>query len=155
MAKIKVKVGEIEVEIDSRDFYVDNDSVTKVIETISNSIRDNLNKTQPNREFEDAVPLSAIESLDDAETFEPEFTDPVPIEVSQIKSKILFLAKKSFFANPRTVSETVDHLREHGWQASPLDVSKILAKMALNGEILRNSQENKSYYFVKEALLAN
>ncbi len=153
MAKIKIKIGEMEVEIDSRDFYVDNESVTKVIETIANSIKENSENKAP--EKQDSSQLSIMNSLDNAETFEPEFSDPIPIDVPQIRSKILYLSKKSFFTNPRTVSETVEELRERGWQASPLDVSKVLAKMALNGEILRNSQENKSYYFVKEALLAN
>ena len=33
MAKIRVKQGDNEIEIDSRDFYVDNDSAAEVIES--------------------------------------------------------------------------------------------------------------------------
>ena len=32
MAKIRVKQGDNEIEIDSRDFYVDNDSAAEIIE---------------------------------------------------------------------------------------------------------------------------
>ena len=52
------------------------------------------------------------------------------------------------------VSETVSELRENGWIASPLDVSKVLAKMAFCKELLKNKQDDRSFYFVKEALLA-
>ena len=33
LAKIKLRVGDSEIEIDSRDFYVDNQTIGKVIET--------------------------------------------------------------------------------------------------------------------------
>ena len=70
-----------------------------------------------------------------------------------IKDKIDFLDKKSFFNQPRTVSDTVGELREYGWSASPLLVSKVLVVMAFNKEILKNSQDKRSYYLSKEALL--
>ena len=60
-----------------------------------------------------------------------------------------------FFNIPRTVTETVQQLREYGWAASPLDVSKSLAKMASNREISKNSQENRTHYFVQEALVTS
>jgi hypothetical protein len=60
------------------------------------------------------------------------------------------LETDSFFAQPRTVSETVEQLREYGWLASPLDVSKILARMAFHRELAKDSQENKTYYFKKQ-----
>ena len=31
MAKIKIKIGENEIEVDSRDFYIDNNTVGEVI----------------------------------------------------------------------------------------------------------------------------
>ena len=34
MAKIRIKQGTNEIEIDSRDFYVDNDSITEVVESL-------------------------------------------------------------------------------------------------------------------------
>ena len=34
MAKIRIKQGPNEIEIDSRDFYVDNDSAVEVIESL-------------------------------------------------------------------------------------------------------------------------
>ena len=79
----------------------------------------------------------------------------MPIFAEEIKDKIDFLEKKSFFTQPRTVSDTVSELREYGWSASPLLVSKVLVKMAFNKEILKNSQDKRSYYLSKEALLTN
>ncbi len=32
MAKIKIKIGENEIEVDSRDFYIDNNTIGEVIE---------------------------------------------------------------------------------------------------------------------------
>ena len=36
-----------------------------------------------------------------------------------------------------------------------LDVSKALAKMASNREILKNSKENRAHYFVQNTLVSN
>ena len=39
MAKIRVKQGDNEIEIDSRDFYVDNDSAAEVIESLKQQLQ--------------------------------------------------------------------------------------------------------------------
>ena len=126
MAKIRVKQGNNEIEIDSRDFYVDNDSAAEIIE----SLKQQLQKTPKN---------DVMNSLDNAEFHEPEFSSPV----------------NSFFDQPRTVSETVSQLTEYGWNASPFDVSVALTKMAFNKEFLKNTNDERNYYFSKEALLTN
>ena len=142
MAKIRVKQGKNEIEIDSRDFYVDNDTAEEVIETLKQL----LNNKPGN---------SVIDSLEDAEFHEPEFSEPVNVTVSDIRSKLRILAKNSFFDQPRTVGEAVSQLSEYGWSASPLDVSVALTKMAFNKEVLKNTQEDRNFYFSKEALLTN
>ena len=96
-----------------------------------------------------------LESLDDAEAFEPEFNEPKYISSHEIKSKLRILETKNFFDLPRTVSETVQQLREYGWATSSLDVSKALAKMALSREIMKNSHDNKTHYYVQDTLIAN
>ena len=40
MAKIRIKQGSNEIEIDSRDFYVDNDSVADVIESLKQMLNE-------------------------------------------------------------------------------------------------------------------
>jgi transcription initiation factor IIE alpha subunit len=142
MAKIRVKQGNNEIEIDSRDFYIDNDTAEEVIETLKQLINDNPAK-------------SIINSLEDAEFHEPEFSEPVNVTISDIKNKLRILAKNSFFDQPRTVGETVSQLSEYGWSTSPLDVSVALTKLAFNKEVLKNTQEERNYYFSKEALLTN
>ncbi len=94
-------------------------------------------------------------SLEDVEIYEPEFSDPVFVPIDALREKLLILSKNSFFDQPRTVSETVSELRERGWETNPLDVSKILAKMAFSREFLKNKRDDRSLYFAKEALLAN
>ena len=162
MAKIKIKFGENEIEVDSRDFYVDNQSIGQVIDSVSKSMQENKARiiidepTTANSEktIDSFSPnFDALSALEDAEAFEPEFNEPEPISINEVKEKMKFLESKSFFDTPRTVSETVEQLREYGWAASLLDVSKVLAKMAFNREILKNSREQRNYYFVKEALL--
>jgi len=142
MAKIRVKQGNNEIEIDSRDFYVDNDTAEEVIEALKQ-----LMSTKPNHNI--------ISSLEDAEFHEPEFSQPVTVTVDDIKNKLRILAKNSFFDQPRTVGEAVSQLSEYGWAASPLDVSVALTKMAFNKEVLKNTQDDRNFYFAKEALLTN
>ena len=142
MAKIRVKQGNNEIEIDSRDFYVDNDTAEEVIEALKQLINDKSGN-------------SVIDSLEDAEFHEPEFSEPVNVTITDIKNKLRILAKNSFFNQPRTVGEAVSQLSEYGWSASPLDVSVALTKMAFNKEVLKNTQDERNFYFSKEALLTN
>ena len=142
MAKIRVKQGDNEIEIDSRDFYVDNVSAAEVIE----SLKQQLQKPLSN---------NVMNSLDNAEFHEPEFSSPENITVDDIRYKLRILAKNSFFDQPRTVSETVSQMSEYGWIASPFDVSVALTKMAFNKEVLKNTNDERNHYFSKEALLTN
>ena len=41
MARIKLKLGENEIEIDSRDFYVDNNTLGEIIDNLSNHLPEN------------------------------------------------------------------------------------------------------------------
>ncbi len=142
MAKIRIKQGPNEIEIDSRDFYIDNDSVGEVIETLKQLLNE-----RPKSDV--------MSSLEDAEFHEPEFSSPTSIAVDDIKNKLRILAKDSFFDQPKTVGETVAQLSEYGWSASPFDVSVALTKMAFNKEFLKNTEDEKNYYLSKEALLTN
>ena len=142
MAKIRIKQGSNEIEIDSRDFYVDNDSVAEVIETLKELLHE-----RPRTDV--------MSSLDDAEFHEPEFSSPSAIAVDDIKNKLRILAKDSFFDQPKTVGETVAQMSEYGWTASPFDVSVALTKMAFSKEFLKNTVDDRNQYVSKEALLTN
>ncbi len=160
MAKIKLKLGENEIEVDSRDFFVDNQTLGEIIDSISQHLPESQAKivyeTVSVKPTEIEQPTqSGLESLDNAETYEPEFDEPKYITAHEIKSKLQILETSRFFDSPRTVTETVQQLREFGWAASQLDVSKALAKMASNKEIMKNSHENGIHYFVEESLVAN
>ena len=161
MARIKLKLGENEIEVDSRDFYVDNQTLGEIIDDISQHLPENQAKivyetdtVQSPTEVEHPAQFG-LEYLDDAEAYEPEFNEPKYITSHEIKSKLRILETSKFFDSPRTVTETVQQLREYGWAASPLDVSKALAKMASNKEIMKNSEENRTHYFIQESLVAN
>ena len=157
MAKVKLRIGDNEIEIDSRDFYVDNKTIGEVIENIAVHLQEN-NARIITRDFpvQDNVQEDcALNSLENAEVYEPEFNEPSSVSLNELRGKLLILSKNYFFDQPRTVHETVNELRERGWIASPLDVSKTLSKMAFNKELLKNKQGKRSFYFVKEALLAN
>jgi len=159
MARIKLKLGDTEIEVDSRDFYVDNDTLPEIIANVSHILQENQAKiyennnqeTEPSNQTTQPT-QNGLEYLEDAEAFEPEFNEPKSIDSHEIKSKLRILETSGFFDSPRTVTETVQQLREYGWAASPLDVSKSLAKMASNREIYKNSQENRAHYFVQESL---
>ena len=157
MARIKLKIGENELEVDSRDFYVDNQTLGEIIDNISQYLPENQAKivyeskstSKPNSTEH------GLEYLDDAETFEPEFNEPKYITSTEIKSKLKILETSKFFDSPRTVSETVQQLREYGWVTSALDVSKALAKMALNKKFTKSSSENRIHYSIEQSLVTN
>ena len=156
MAKIKLKFGENEIEVDSRDFYVDNQTLGEVIENLAKLMEENQTKpiyeNPPSNPITNESNFDSLNSLEDVEIFEPEFNEPKLIQSSEIKDKLQILEKNAFFNVPRTVTDTVQQLREYGWVASPLDVSKALVNMASNKEISKNSTENRTHYFVEEAI---
>ena len=161
MARIKLKIGENEIEVDSRDFYVDNSTLNDVIKNLIQYLPENSSAVTHDYNHHDASIKNsskaqfALDYLDDAEAFEPEFNEPKHIPINEIKSKLQILKTSKFFDSPKTVTETVQQLHEYGWATSPLDVSKILAKMASSKEILKSSDENIAHYFLKNTLIVN
>ena len=156
MAKIRLRFGENEVEIESRDFYIDNDTVAEVISELAARLAENKARVvheeispDPSESIKQAYQqnLDYLRMLNDAEVHEPEFSAPTPISAEEVPSKIEILERDAFFSSPRTVSETVERMREYGWLASPLDVSKALARMAFHRELAKNSQENGTWYY--------
>ncbi len=155
LAKIKLRIGDNEIEIDSRDFYIDNHTIGKVIENITMLLQESSARIMPHSTEYGVGESNALSSLENAEVYEPEFGEPVFVPLNELHGKLLILSKNSFFDKPRTVSETVNELSEHGWIANPLDVSKILAKMAFSKELRKGKQADRSFYFVQKELLAN
>ena len=155
MAKIRLRVGDSEIEIDSRDFYVDNNTIGKVIAEISSLLQESSAKIIQYPSEPSLEENSALGSLENAEVYEPEFGEPVFVPIKELRGKLSTLSKNSFFDKPRTVSETVNELREHGWVVNPLDVSKVLAKMAFSKELRKGKQADRSFYFVQKEMLTN
>ncbi len=155
LAKIKLRIGDNEIEIDSRDFYVDNQTIGQVIENITALLQDSSTRVMPHSTEYSVGESNALSSLENAEVYEPEFGEPVFVPINELRGKISVLSKNSFFDKPRTVSETVNELREHGWIVNPLDASKMLAKMAFSKELTKGKQADRSFYFVQKELLAN
>jgi len=162
LAKIRLRFGENEIEIESRDFYIDNDTAAQVIADLASRMHENEAKIVTD-EITLAPPtgimhaykmnVDYLKSLRDAEVHEPEFTAPTAVSADEVPGKIELLERDSFFDKPRTVSETVERMRDYGWLASPLDVSKSLSKMALYRELAKNSQENRTWYFKQSQII--
>tara|TARA_B100000745_G_scaffold162085_1_gene106054 strand:- start:63 stop:539 length:477 start_codon:yes stop_codon:yes gene_type:complete len=155
LARIKLRIGDNEIEIDSRDFYVDNSTIGKVIENITMVLQESSARIVPYSNDYSAMEDNTLSSLENAEVYEPEFGEPIFVPINELYGKLAILSKNSFFDKPRTVSETVNELREHGWIVNPLDVSKILAKMAFSKELTKGKQADRSFYFVQKELLTN
>ena len=155
LARIKLRIGDNEIEIDSRDFYVDNSTIGKVIENITMVLQESSARIVPYSNDYSAMEDNTLSSLENAEVYEPEFGEPIFVPIEELHGKLAILSKNSFFDKPRTVSETVNELREHGWIVNPLDVSKILAKMAFSKELTKGKQADRSFYFVQKELLTN
>jgi hypothetical protein len=154
MAKIRLKFGENEIEVESKDFYVDNKSIDEVIYNLSRFVavnqteeqRTNVQLEVTSEALNNEPKTNYLSLLEDAEIHEPEFVQPISVDRNQIRTKIHILARDSFFEQPRTVSEVVAQLREYGWAAIPLDVSKVLSHMALKKELQKDMREKRSYY---------
>ena len=157
MARIKIKYGQNEIEIESKDFYVDNESVDQVICNLASFVKDSSsNNTQYEYSYDQSPKTTEIlGSLDDAEIHEPEFVKPTFIDKEQVKSKMQILIRDGFFDQARTVSEVVAQLREYGWATVPLDVSKVLTSMAFTHELQKDLQEKRSYYSAVKLLEVN
>lgn len=157
MARIKIKYGQNEIEIESKDFYIDNESVEQVICNLASFVKDSTNNNVQYEYSYDSIPQTTglLHSLEDAEIHEPEFVKPTHIGKDQIRNKMQTLIEDAFFDQPRTVSEVVEQLREYGWAAVPLDVSKVLTNMAFTHEIQRDLRDKRSYYSRVKLLQVN
>ena len=81
MAKIKLKFGENEIEIESRDFYVDNKTLGEVIQSVTTHMEENrariiydekfYQQTRTDNQFESNV--NYLRSLENSEIHEPEY----------------------------------------------------------------------------------
>ena len=167
MARVRIRMGENEVEVDSRDFYVDNQSIGRVIEEVSGHLQAGsagaaaavqAAPEPPAGRWEGQDPqspgLEPLGCLDEAEIHEPEFSAPVPVSGRELEAKLRVLGERAFFDTPRTASETVGQLREGGWIASPLEVSKTLTGMVFHNELVKNLRNNRSCYSVKAGPVA-
>ena len=156
MARIKIKYGQNEIEIESKDFYIDNESIDQVICNLASFVKDSTSNVQYEYSYDKSPQTTELlNSLDDAEIHEPEFVKPTFIDKEQIRSKMQLLTHDGFFDQARTVSEVVEQLREYGWSAVPLDVSKVLANMAFTHELQKDLREKRSYYSAVKLLEVN
>lgn len=156
MAKIKIKYGQNEIEIESKDFYIDNNTVEEVICNLASFVKDNNSDSQLEYSYEEVPKRTGLlASLEDAEIHEPEFARPTFIDKGQIRSKMEILIRDGFFDVGRTVSEVLSQLREYGWSAVPLDLSKVLTNMAFTNELQKDSREKRSYYSAVKLLTVN
>jgi hypothetical protein len=156
MARIKIKYGQNEIEIESKDFYIDNESIDQVICNIASFVKDSTNNIQYEYSYgKSPQATELLSSLDDVEVHEPEFSKPTFIDKDQIRSKMQILINDGFFDKARTASEVIGQLREYGWAAVPLDVSKVLASMAFTHELQKDLREKRSYYSAIKLLEVN
>ena len=130
-------------------------TIGKVIENLSSLLQESSARIIPYSNESAIEENNALDSLENAEAYEPEFGEPVFVSINELEGKLSILSKNSFFDKPRTVSETVNELRERGWITNPLDVSKTLAKMAFDKELRKGKQADRSFYFAQKELLAS
>ena len=88
MAKIRLRVGDSEIEIDSRDFYVDNNTIRKVIADISSLLQESSARVLPYSNEPNLEENNALDSLENAEVYEPEFGEPVFVPIKELRGKL-------------------------------------------------------------------
>ena len=98
LAKIKLRIGDNEIEVDSRDFYVDNKTIGEVIENIAAHLQTkNVRVITGDFPVQDSIQVHALNSLENAEVYEPEFSNPTSVSPKELRGKLLILSKKLFF----------------------------------------------------------
>jgi len=97
LAKIKLRIGDNEIEIDSRDFYVDNNTIRKVIEDISALLQESSARIMPYPNEYSLGESNVLGSLENAEVYEPEFGEPVFVPINELHEKTDDSIKKFFF----------------------------------------------------------
>ena len=154
MARIRIRHGENEVEIESKDFYIDNQTAGDIISSLSAHVKEG--STDPALYYDQAVPNSSVLGMfEEAEVPEPEFARPSFLDKRQIREKVRTLVDDEFFDEPRTVSEVVSQLHEYGWTAVPLDVSKVLTDMAFTNDLRKDLRDRRSYYSAAKVIELN
>ena len=99
LAKIKLRIRDNEIEIDSRDFYVDNHTIGKVIENITMLLQESSARITPYSTEYGVGESNALSSLENAEVYEPEFGEPVFVPLNELHGKLLILSKNSFLTS--------------------------------------------------------
>ena len=99
LAKIKLRIGDNEIEVDSRDFYVDNKTIGEVIENIAAHLQTkNVRIITGDFPVQDNIQeVHALNSLENAEVYEPEFSNPTSVPPKELRGKLLILSKNYFF----------------------------------------------------------
>lgn len=153
MARIRLRLGPDEIEIDSRDIYVDNQTIGDVIDHMARYLSEGRARLEY---IEPAAQIPQLmHSLEDAEVREPEFAEVQHVPHGEIKPKIEDLERSGFFDLPRTVAETTQKLRKDGWDVRTLDLSKILVSMSSDKKLVRDFAGGKASYSTKGLLVAS
>ena len=99
LAKIKLRIGDNEIEVDSRDFYVDNKTIGEVIENIAAHLQTkNVRVITGDFPVQDNMQVApALNSLENAEVYEPEFSNPTSVPINELRGKLLILYISSYF----------------------------------------------------------
>ena len=84
LARIKLRIGDNEIEIDSRDFYVDNSTIGKVIENITMVLQESSARIVPYSNDYSAMEDNTLSSLENAEVYEPEFGEPIFVPINEL-----------------------------------------------------------------------
>ena len=140
MAHVRIKIGDNEIEIDSRDFYVDNDTVHQVVEELI--------KCMPKQHAQKPNYLSDFDKIKEAEFCEAELEDAEVVHShQQIREGLEGLHNIGhFFEIPRTVQEITQRMQKDRWLTNSNIISKVLADMANDNEIIRDySKDEESY----------
>ena len=177
MARIRLRLGDSEIEVDSRDIYVDNRTIGSIIDGLSQNLSESRAKlihaeepavqNNDDQDLTPEIPVTAevastvtttqpvLGMLDDAEVYEPEFVEPQIIPATEIPSKLVDIESTGFFQVPRTVTETVQRLRESGWAANTFDVSKAMVMMAVGKRLVKSSMGIHACYTSQKPLFVS
>ena len=156
MARIKLKIGENEIEVDSRDFYVDNQTLGEIIENITSHLPENQAKIVYETECQNhskrinnsiwfRIHLMMLKHLN------LNLMNQNTLLLMKLNLNLRILETSKFFDSPRTVTETVEQLKRIWMGCKSIRCFKSFSKNGIKQRNYEKFYENRTHYFVEEA----
>jgi len=157
MARIRIKCGQNEVEIESKDFYIDNQTAGEIINNLSVYVKEG---APGGMQYEysygqEARNPGVLNMLEDAEVHEPEFVRPSPLHKGEIRDKIRTLVEDAFLTSRGPCQRWSRSCTSTAGRQYRLTYQRSLRTWRFGNELKKDLKDRRSYYSAARILELN